>query len=122
MRFTATTSRASIYLLHVSSQQTRYRPSFLNVRDFPFTKLAISLAADRLPTVSAAKALEEFDGAKKLQFIPTGLGALDTALSADEGLGLGLGEPRGGGGDGGIQKGQVTEIWGPPGVGKTAFG
>lgn len=25
-------------------------------------------------------------------------------------------------GDGGIQRGQVTEIWGPPGSGKTAFG
>ncbi|KAK0637128.1 P-loop containing nucleoside triphosphate hydrolase protein [Bombardia bombarda] len=62
----------------------------------------------RLPTVSAAQALEEFHGSE-LNSVPTGLAALDAALNP------GLT-------GGGVQKGHVTEIWGPPGVGKTAFG
>lgn len=82
----------------------------------------------RLPTVSAAEALEELDGDDKLQYIPTRLAALDDTLGAAPGcvgghVGAdlhGLGIPRGVGG--GIQRGQVTEIWGPPGVGKTSFG
>jgi len=66
----------------------------------------------RLPTVSAAQALEECSG-NELTHIPTGLEALDVALGAGlDGLGSGRGIPRG----------QVTEIWGPPGAGKTAFG
>lgn len=82
----------------------------------------------RLPTVSAAEALEELDGDDKLQYIPTRLAAFDEALGAAPGIDSGnmgadlhrLGNPRGGGG--GIQMGQVTEIWGPPGVGKTSLG
>ncbi|KAK0645698.1 hypothetical protein B0T16DRAFT_390264 [Cercophora newfieldiana] len=66
----------------------------------------------RLPTVSAAQALEEFHG-NETNFVPTGLPALDAAL------GLSLDDERN---HGGIQKGQVTEIWGPPGVGKTTLG
>ncbi|KAK0714894.1 P-loop containing nucleoside triphosphate hydrolase protein [Lasiosphaeris hirsuta] len=65
----------------------------------------------RLPTVSAAQALEEFQGSSS-NFIPTGLGALDASL----------GSSLPGQGEGGIQKGHVTEIWGPPGSGKTTFG
>jgi len=62
--------------------------------------------------VSAAQALEECSG-NELTHIPTGLEALDVALGAGlDGLGSGRGIPRG----------QVTEIWGPPGAGKTAFG
>lgn len=55
----------------------------------------------RLPTVSAAQALEDFEGTQN-HHISTGLPVLDASN--------------------GIQKGSVTEIWGPPGVGKTAFG
>ncbi|KAK3353581.1 P-loop containing nucleoside triphosphate hydrolase protein [Lasiosphaeria hispida] len=65
----------------------------------------------RLPTVSAAQALEEFQSSHT-NFIPTGLGALDASL----------GSSLNGQGEGGIQKGHVTEIWGPPGSGKTTFG
>ncbi|KAM7220948.1 P-loop containing nucleoside triphosphate hydrolase protein [Rhypophila decipiens] len=84
----------------------------------------------RLPTISAAEALEELDGSDKLQSIPTRLAALDDVLGALPGCAgstvdadlNGLGNPGAGGGGGGIQKGEVTEIWGPPGVGKTSFG
>ncbi|KAM7203493.1 P-loop containing nucleoside triphosphate hydrolase protein [Rhypophila sp. PSN 637] len=69
----------------------------------------------RLPTISAAEALEELDGSDKLQSIPTRLAALDDVLGAPPA------QPGGTVGRG-IQKGQVTEIWGPPGVGKTSFG
>jgi RecA/RadA recombinase len=61
--------------------------------------------------VSAAQALQDLEGDDS-SFISTGLAALDASLRS------GLD----GAGRGGIQKGHVTEIWGPPGVGKTAFG
>jgi len=65
----------------------------------------------RLPTVSAAQALQDLEGDAS-NAIPTGLAALDASLSP------GLDNV----GHGGIQKGHVTELWGPPGAGKTAFG
>ncbi|KKY30213.1 putative rad55 protein [Diaporthe ampelina] len=71
----------------------------------------------RLPTVCAAQALEDLD-ANVSRSVSTNLPDLDEALAAsavgsspDEELNVG-----------GIQKGHLTEIWGPPGVGKTAFG
>lgn len=70
----------------------------------------------RLPTVSAAQALEDL-GTDPQRFIPTNLPSLDQALNdviSDSSSAL----PR----PGGLQKGQVIEIWGPPGSGKTAFG
>ncbi|RCI09425.1 hypothetical protein L249_3756 [Ophiocordyceps polyrhachis-furcata BCC 54312] len=57
----------------------------------------------RLPTVAASQALEEFEKDP----LPTGLDRLDRALSS--------------GHRGGFKRGQVTEVWGPPGAGKTAF-
>ncbi|KAI0834076.1 P-loop containing nucleoside triphosphate hydrolase protein [Hypoxylon sp. FL0890] len=70
----------------------------------------------RLPTVSAAQALEDL-GTDPRRFISTSLATFDQALNDV------IGEssstlPR----PGGLQKGQVVEIWGPPGSGKTAFG
>ncbi|KAK4100293.1 P-loop containing nucleoside triphosphate hydrolase protein [Parathielavia hyrcaniae] len=66
----------------------------------------------RLPTVSAAQALQELEGSDS-NFIATGLPSLNAALgSALEDAAHAAG----------VQKGHVTEIWGPPGVGKTAFG
>lgn len=71
---------------------------------------------DRLPTVSAAQALDELNGNASRQ-VSTSLSDLDQALA---GTASSLStEPDE---KGGIQKGQVTEIWGPPGIGKTTFG
>ena len=61
--------------------------------------------------MSAAQALDDLnDGPSRC--VSTGLRDLDGALA-----GTGEGE-----GAGGVSRGQVTEIWGPPGVGKTAMG
>ncbi|EHK22282.1 uncharacterized protein TRIVIDRAFT_117440, partial [Trichoderma virens Gv29-8] len=49
--------------------------------------------------------------------ISTGLGALDRAL-----LGLDSTDSKDAVLQGGVKRGQVTEIWGPPGCGKTALG
>ncbi|KAK3398747.1 putative RAD55 protein [Sordaria brevicollis] len=67
----------------------------------------------RMPTVSAADALDDLNDGDNSPFIPTGLEALDAALKPSLDIDIA---------SGGVQKGQVTEIWGPPGVGKTAFG
>lgn len=70
----------------------------------------------RLPTISAAQALEDL-GTDPQRFLPTNIEALDQVLNDV------IGEssstlPR----PGGLQKGQVIEIWGPPGSGKTSLG
>ncbi|KAI0600946.1 P-loop containing nucleoside triphosphate hydrolase protein [Biscogniauxia sp. FL1348] len=62
----------------------------------------------RLPTVSAADALESLD-TDPTRFISTGLPALDEALNHAS-------PPHPG-----IRRGQVVEVWGPPGSGKTTF-
>ncbi|KAI1162435.1 P-loop containing nucleoside triphosphate hydrolase protein [Nemania serpens] len=69
----------------------------------------------RLPTVSAAQAFDDLE-ADSRQFIATGLEALDQAL-ADVALKDGDGPQR----CRGIQKGQILEVWGPPGSGKTTL-
>ncbi|KAH8836684.1 hypothetical protein MCOR27_001469 [Pyricularia oryzae] len=68
----------------------------------------------RLPTVSAAQAQEELT-ADPFRFVSTGLDVLDTLLAAskNDGRTRDLG---------GVQRGIVTEIWGPPGIGKTSLG
>ncbi|KAK1475929.1 hypothetical protein CABS01_15498 [Colletotrichum abscissum] len=71
---------------------------------------------NRLPTVSAADALEELDGGVA-RYVSTGIGRLDEALISSSSLQAP--DPTSGGG---LQRGQVTEIWGPPGSGKTALG
>ncbi|ETS83281.1 hypothetical protein PFICI_05157 [Pestalotiopsis fici W106-1] len=70
----------------------------------------------RLPTVSAADALEEL-GTDPKRFLSTGLDELDRVLApeVDDGSQT-TARP------GGFQRGQVVEIWGPPGLGKTTFG
>ena len=77
----------------------------------------LSLAPpDRLPTVSAADALEQLmtDGSRR---VPTGLDALDRALSGfTRHAGARSTLP------GGFSKGQVIEVWGPPASGETSFG
>lgn len=65
-----------------------------------------------MPTVSAAQALQELDSPANT-LISTGLTNLDLVLQnrykKDDA-------------EGGILRGHVTEVYGPPGVGKTAFG
>lgn len=63
--------------------------------------------AHRLPTLNGAEAL--INAIEKQKPISTGLSNLDAALFRTEALSS----------DGGIQRGCVTEIYGPPGCGKT---
>ncbi|CRK33557.1 hypothetical protein BN1708_006056 [Verticillium longisporum] len=79
-------------------------------------------ATHRLPTVSAADALEDLDDATS-RYVSTGLPDLDEALGSasaacDDHHRSTAASKRAGG----IPRGQVAEIWGPPGVGKTALG
>ncbi|KAL2890355.1 Rad55 protein [Ceratocystis lukuohia] len=81
---------------------------------------------DRLPAVSAAEALDDPDD-DSLRPISTGLDDLDAVLSPAPDLELQNASPDSNSeaGDlsrGGIPLGQLTEVWGPPGVGKTTFG
>lgn len=70
--------------------------------------------------MSAAQALDDLDDDPS-RCVSTGLRDLDAALAAGDDTGDG---PRGDERDGtaGVSRGQVTEIWGPPGAGKTAMG
>ncbi|PVH86045.1 P-loop containing nucleoside triphosphate hydrolase protein [Cadophora sp. DSE1049] len=72
--------------------------------------------AHRMPTVSAAQALQDLK-TSPMRCISTGLDLLDcvlqnreTVVSETESL------------PSGVSRGKVTEIYGPPGVGKTALG
>ncbi|KAI0022548.1 P-loop containing nucleoside triphosphate hydrolase protein [Xylariomycetidae sp. FL0641] len=65
----------------------------------------------RMPTVSAAQALDELKTDPQ-RYLSTGIDALDRALTDGPGASQC---------PGGIQKGQMVEVWGPPGSGKTAF-
>ncbi|KAM5367422.1 hypothetical protein ACJZ2D_009985 [Fusarium nematophilum] len=70
----------------------------------------------RLPTVSASQALDEL-GNDASNHVSTGLEDLDGALLSDRSI-----DTQDSTRKGGVQRGQVTEIWGPPGTGKTALG
>ncbi|KAK6705793.1 hypothetical protein SNK03_009626 [Fusarium graminearum] len=70
----------------------------------------------RLPTVSASQALDDL-GCDASTHVSTGLEGLDRSL-----LGPVTIDSQDGTIKGGVQRGQVTEIWGPPGSGKTALG
>jgi hypothetical protein len=81
-----------------------------------FVLTKVCFLSDRLPTVPASQALEELK-ASPAAHISTGLEPLDSAL-----LGLDSTDSQDAVVHGGIKRGQVTEIWGPPGCGKTAVG
>lgn len=71
---------------------------------------------DRMPTISAAHALQHLK-MSPTRCISTGLPPLD--------LGLQNRDPQSESVDpfyGGVSRGKVTEVYGPPGVGKTALG
>ncbi|KAI8686918.1 RECA-2 domain-containing protein [Fusarium sp. Ph1] len=72
--------------------------------------------AHRLPTVSASQALDELRGDAS-SHVSTGLEDLDHALAGTVSVDSQDSTPKGG-----VHRGQVTEIWGPPGTGKTALG
>lgn len=82
----------------------------------PLTNDNTEFFLDRLPTLSAADALQAFHSASK-QSISTGLKSLDALLQGREPGEVAQDEKAGGG----LRRGQVTEVWGPAGVGKTAF-
>ncbi|KAF4497901.1 DNA repair rhp55 [Fusarium agapanthi] len=69
----------------------------------------------RLPTVSASQALDELDNGASTH-VSTGIEELDRSLIAN------ITADSQDTTKGGVQRGQVTEIWGPPGAGKTALG
>ncbi|PTB60812.1 hypothetical protein M431DRAFT_537882 [Trichoderma harzianum CBS 226.95] len=75
-----------------------------------------SSSTHRLPTVPASQAWEDLK-AGPATHISTGLEALDRAL-----LGIDSADSQDAASLGGVKRGQVTEIWGPPGCGKTALG
>ena len=64
---------------------------------------------DRLPTVSASQAFQDLQG-DGASCLPIGLSSLDSRLSDSSSNG-----------SGGIERGKVTEIWGPTGAGKTGL-
>jgi len=74
------------------------------------------IVIDRLPTVSASQALQNLKS-RGSSAISTGLKHLNQILSL-HGIGGAPVDRLGGG----LICGQVTEVYGPPGVGKTAFG
>jgi RecA/RadA recombinase len=71
--------------------------------------IELTRGPDRLPTISASEALQ--NASSRSSSIPTGLPTLDSALQPNRSLTS----------NGGLPCGSVTEIYGPPGVGKTAF-
>jgi RecA/RadA recombinase len=66
--------------------------------------------------VSAAQALQDLRSSP-IRCIPTGLNLLDAFLQNRECISSDV-EPM----YGGVSRGKVTEVYGPPGVGKTALG
>ncbi|KAF2877476.1 P-loop containing nucleoside triphosphate hydrolase protein [Massariosphaeria phaeospora] len=77
------------------------------------SSLAVPSSTHRLPTVSASHALH----ARGSRAVSTGLTQLNRMLSP-----AGLAELPGRSISGGYLRGKVTEVFGPSGVGKTAFG
>ncbi|KAF9694160.1 hypothetical protein EKO04_007804 [Ascochyta lentis] len=71
-----------------------------------------SQSSHRLPTVSASQALQSLD-ARGARTVPTGLRQLDRLLAPPSLPGRDMA--------GGYARGKVTEVYGPPGVGKTSL-
>lgn len=65
---------------------------------------------DRLPTQSAAEALQDIENGSVNAFISSGIPSLDHGLTGNSNLA----KP-------GFERGKVAEIWGPPGGGKTSL-
>ncbi|RFU35812.1 hypothetical protein B7463_g535, partial [Scytalidium lignicola] len=85
------------------------------------SSIKTDLRTDRLPAVSAAQALEELNSPSK-RCISTGLPSLDSALQGRDVPSSEGDKAKDVSVSGGVSKGKVTDVFGPPGVGKTAFG
>ncbi|MCJ1285282.1 hypothetical protein MMC26_004622 [Xylographa opegraphella] len=72
-------------------------------------------SSHRLPTVSASEALKSLS-ASRGSAVSTGLPQLDQILQGKDVQELGQGTL-----PGGLVRGQITEVYGPPGVGKTTL-
>ncbi|KFA75081.1 hypothetical protein S40288_04015 [Stachybotrys chartarum IBT 40288] len=86
-----------------------------SIHGYDVSSFAVS-ETHRLPTVSASQALNDLQSTPA-RSISTGLQSLDDALLGQ----LPSGSP-GSSPSGGVKRGQVTEVWGPPGTGRTALG
>ncbi|PMD47267.1 P-loop containing nucleoside triphosphate hydrolase protein [Hyaloscypha variabilis F] len=75
-----------------------------------------SSSPHRMPTVSAAQALQDLKSSPT-RCISTGLSLLDAFLQNREVVSSDVEAQYGG-----VSRGKVTEVYGPPGVGKTALG
>lgn len=73
-------------------------------------------AIDRLPTVSASQVLDGL-GSQTIDCVPSGVEPLDKLFSNN-----GQASTEDSRSSAGVKRGQVTDAWGPPGTGKTAFG
>ncbi|KIX94646.1 uncharacterized protein Z520_09692 [Fonsecaea multimorphosa CBS 102226] len=82
-------------------------------RETDIHNFSTSPSQHRLPTVSAIDALRNISA--KFKGISCSLPALDAILANGRSNGLSIATT-------GIQRGHVTEVYGPPGVGKTTFG
>lgn len=92
--------------------------AFLTYAPMPEATIHIAMsdnAVDRLPTILASQALQEAR-AEAANTISFALEKLDTVLQGKQ-----HGADVTSGTAGGLRRGQVTEIHGPPGVGKTAL-
>lgn len=79
-----------------------------------FLSTTLKITIDRMPTKSAAQALQDLQN-PVTQTICTGVRALDLAIvgrNVDDDSDV----------PGGFKRGTVTEVYGPPGVGKTILG
>jgi len=76
-----------------------------------------SSSPHRLPTVSAAQALNDLN-TSSTRCVSTGLRDLDCVLQNRDPATVFEGDAF----SGGVSRGKVTEVWGPSGVGKTALG
>ena len=80
------------------------------------TSTSLIYPPDRLPTVSAAQALQALEHSPT-RCISTGLEQLDAVLQNREPVSAESETCYGG-----VSRGKITEVYGPPGVGKTALG
>ncbi|CAI6337120.1 unnamed protein product [Periconia digitata] len=120
LQWPTTTGFSTNYLLYLRVQHRQlYRtpigcsPLYMANQDVGMSSSSAPSSSHRLPTVSASQALQTLQ-AKGSCAVSTGIPQLDEALAPEALPGRVV--------SGGYPRGKVTEIFGPPGVGKTAFG